>query len=91
MNPSHVGEYSQHAQELGQGMYAGGVGEAAHQAYHAGGPSPSNFAVAAGKSGSVVVHRDGGRVSAIGQEEDEHTVEAEIPPTYNSLPAEERM
>ena len=43
MNPSHDAEYSQHAQGLGQGMYAGGVGEAAHQAYLTGGPSPSNF------------------------------------------------
>ena len=90
MNPSHVGEYSQHAQGLGQEMYAGGVGEAAHQAHLAGGPSPSNFAGVGGRPGSVVVHRDGGRVSVIEQEE-EHVVEAEIPPTYDSLPAEERI
>ena len=87
MNPSHDGEYSQHG---GQGIYAGGVGEAAHQAYLAGGPSPSNFA-GAGRPQSVVVHRDGGRVSVIEQDEEEHVVEAEIPPTYDSLPAEERM
>ena len=85
MNPSHDGEYSQHAQGLGQG-----VREAAHQAYLAGGPSPSNFAGAGGRPGSVVVHRDGGRVSVIEQDE-EQVVEAEIPPTYDSLPAEERM
>jgi hypothetical protein len=90
MNPSQDGEFSQHAQGLGQGVtYAAGVGEAAHQAYLAGGPSPSNFAVAGGRPGSVVVHRDGGRVPVTGQEEEE--VEAEIPPTYDSLPAEERM
>jgi len=97
MNPSQDGgEYPQHGQGM---MYsAGGVGEAAHQAYLAGGPSPSNnFAVAGGRPGavsppgSVVVHRDGGRVSVIGQEEEEHVVEAEIPPTYDSLPAEERV
>ncbi|KIJ98839.1 hypothetical protein K443DRAFT_680424 [Laccaria amethystina LaAM-08-1] len=83
MNPSQDGEYSQQAQGLGQGMmYAAGVGEAAHQASLAGGPSPSNFAFAGGRPGSVVVHRDGGRVEQ---------VEAEIPPTYDSLPAEERM
>jgi len=40
---------------------------------------------------SVVVHRDGGRVSVIGQEEEEHAVEAEIPPSYDNLPADERM
>ena len=93
MNPSHDGEYSQHAQGqgLGQGVYAGGVGEAAHQAYLAGGPSPSNFAGAGGRPQSVVVHRDGGRVSVIGPEEEEQVVEAEIPPTYDSLPEEERM
>ena len=93
MNPSHDGEYSQNApgQGLGQGMYAGGVGEVAHQAYLAGGPSPSNFAGTGGRPQSVVVHRDGGRVSVIGPEEEEHVVEAEIPPTYDSLPAEERM
>jgi len=96
MNPSQDEEYSQHAQGM---MYAaGGVGEAAHQAYLAGGPSPSNnFAVAGGRPGavsppgSVVVHRDGGRVSVIGQEAEEHVVEAEIPPTYDNIPAEERM
>ena len=87
MNPSHhEGEYSQHAQGLGQG-----VREAAHQVYLAGGPSPSNFAGAGGRPQSVVVHRDGGRVSVIGPEEEEGVVEAEIPPTYDSLPAEERM
>ena len=92
MNPSHDGEYSQHAQGLGQGMYAAGVGEAAHQAYLACGPSPSNFAGVGGRPQSVVVHRDGGRVSVIGpEEEEEHVVEAEIPPTYDSLPEEERM
>lgn len=80
MNPSQDGEYSQHA----------GVGEAAHQAYLAGGPSSSNYA-AGGRPESVVVHRDGGRVPVIGGEEEEHVVEAEIPPTYDSLPAEERM
>jgi hypothetical protein len=90
MNPSQDGEYSQQAQGLGQGMmYAAGVGEAPHQAYLAGGPSPSKFAVAGGRPGSVVVHRDGGRVPVTGQEEEE--IEAEIPPTYDSLPAGERM
>ena len=96
MNPSQDGEYSQHAQGM---MYsAGGAGEAAHQAYLAGGPSPSNnFAVVGGRpgavspSGSVVVHGGGGGVSVVGQEDEEHVVEAEIPPTYDSIPAEERM
>ena len=46
--------------------------------------------IAGGRPQSVVVHRDGGRVSVIEQEE-EHVVEAEIPPTYDSLPEEERM
>jgi hypothetical protein len=91
MNPSQDGEYSQQAQRLGQGMYAAGVGEAAHQASLAGGPSPSNFAVAGGRPGSVVVHRDSGRVPVTGQQEEEEEVEAEIPPTYDSLPAEERL
>jgi hypothetical protein len=69
MNPPQDGECSQHAQGLGQGMmYAAGVGEAPHRAYLAGGPSPSNFAVAGGRPGSVVVHRDGGRVPVTGQE-----------------------
>jgi hypothetical protein len=39
-----------------------------------------------GRPGAV--HRDGGRVPVTGQEEE---VEAEIPPTCDSLPAEERM
>ena len=93
MNPSHDREYSQHAQGqgMGQGMYAGGVGEAAHQAYLAGGPSSLNFAGVGGRPQSVVVHRNGGRVSLIGPEEEEHVVEAEILPTYDSLLVEERM
>jgi hypothetical protein len=65
MNSPQDGECSQHAQGLGQGMYAAGVEETTHQAYLAGGPSPSNFAVAGGRPGSVVVHRDGGRVEQV--------------------------
>lgn len=94
MNPSQDGvEYSQQHGHSQMMYAAGGVGEAAHQAYLAGGPS-SNLGGrqqgAVSPPGSVVVHRDGGRVPVTGQEEEEHVVEAEIPPTYDSLPAEER-
>ena len=40
---------------------------------------------------SLFISRVGGRVSIIGPEEEEHVVEAEIPPTFDSLPAEERI
>lgn len=78
----------------------GGLGEEAHRAYLQDGPQQrlSGYSVGASSAyvvpdpqsspsgGSVIVHQDGGRFEHPMKEEVQH----EIPPTYDSIPPEDR-
>lgn len=76
----------------------GGLGEEAHLAYLQGGPMLRTSAYSEGASsayivpdprsspsGGVIVHQDGGRF-----EDQAKEVQHEIPPTYDSIPSEDR-
>lgn len=76
-----------------------GFGEDAHRAYLQDGPQQrlSGYSVGASSayvvpdpqstpSGGVIVHQDGGRFEHLTKEEAQH----EIPPTYDSIPPEDR-
>jgi hypothetical protein len=78
----------------GEGGSAGGagIGDDARRAYLAGGPGPGRMGgvpASVGGGSGVVVHRDGGRVVDEGEQEGDGE-QAEIPPTYDSIPLGER-
>ncbi|KAG5651269.1 hypothetical protein H0H81_009263 [Sphagnurus paluster] len=83
-NPDVGGSVPSLGPGAGGGVGIGALDEERRQAYLRSGPG-------VGQGQGPIVHRDGGRVGVHpGQEEEDVEQPAEIPPTYDSLPHDER-